>query len=562
MRRTILICVLLALAAGPPGLAAAAPFTPDDPGAQLSAFDLVEAGGLQIQADSALDELFILTGSLDAPDAWCQAWLEDGWTVYAADCELLASLGEQSAEPITVATADSETGEWSALGSIALAPVQLMEPMLSLDPDQGGLSLGGEAAGRDVALQLPGWGWMVVGQANDMGFADLDLELEGVGGLLPLLSEYLDYGQPIGVRVRGDGADLAWTIDSLGDGGGSFDPDVDPGGQTFSGGGGSGPLAPLSLDDQDRFWQAHPECPVAAAADRKGRGPYVICVDLTGRSDDTAFSARVPSDDYILRPNRAFVILVRHWEGDFVEIGMTGTSGLYFATDNDLTGGVGLRGGDIAAPRTVITRQQYAPRQPGVASVDVRRNSQQAVHLEFSIQPVYLGAIRVGLGLVFLPPERGYTIVRSPGSQTAEIAVSTGETSSPVAAEVVLGFAPFVFQPHGRGYFGKRGLAQRLAPYIGLGLMQTRPDADSARFSLLSSIYLGFEIELTPTSSLAASFVLARTKRLQAPYKVGGPIEDGFTEVPTALGFMPGAAVVINFSPDFLRFSPIRAGGN
>jgi hypothetical protein len=52
--------------------------------------------------------------------------------------------------------------------------------------------------------------------------------------------------------------------------------------------------------------------------------------------------------------------------------------------------------------------------------------------------------------------------------------------------------------------------------------------------------------------------VLGRTERLKQPYRVGGPIEQGIQEVPTTLGFMPGAAVVINFSPDFLRFTPIK----
>lgn len=553
MRRSLLLAVLLAGSALAPGSARAAPVAVDGDAPAISVFDLVADGGLMLTVAGEAEPSLVVGDPADYED---ECWLEStetGWWAGFGACWLLADAGVDRDEFHVVTW--TEEGEVAVLGRIPIVPADTLAEPVALDADQGGVILPEGLTGQEAALQLPGWGWLGLGAVGSGGFVDLDLQIDGLGDLVPLLVEYLQDGYRFGLRTRdGDGAETLGFVEGLA-GGATTDGPAEP-----TGGGPSmgPPPGPLSIEQQDEYWIKHPECPVGP--DRRGRGPYVICLDLTGRSEGTPYETRLPTDDFILRPNRAFVVYVRHFAGEPIEVAMTGDRGLYMPRDLNATESGGHTASRGDARKTVISRQQFGPQLPGETKLAVQHTGGE-LYLEFAIQPVYIGAIRVGLGMVFNTPEREYTIVRQPGSQTSEIAMATTEPSSPVAAEIVIGFAPFVFQPHGRGYFGRRGMGQRVAPYVGLGILQTRAEQDNVRFSLLRSIYLGVEVELTAHASVAAAFVLGRTDRLKQPYRVGGPIEPGLTQVPTTPGFLPGMGLVINFSPDFLRFSPIKGGG-
>lgn len=552
MRETCFLLVLApALLAASPGAAGAGPLVLDGETRSISVFDLAEGGGLDVSVEGTRDGVGLVAGNPSAPGVECSLGRtgDESWRAEVGDRQALAVAGAGSSEFHVVAL--SGEGDAEVLGGFRVQGASPIAGPLALDEAEGGVAVPAGLAGQEAVLQVPRWGWLALGQVGDGGLVDLDVKVEGLGKLVPLLGEVLQEGGAFAPRTRDvGGQESSGTVEGQGSGGTVATPGASrPSGR---------PPGVKTVDQQEKDWPERLDCPTHD--DRRGRGPYVICLDLSGDSAGGPWETRLPTDDFILRPNRAFIIYVRHLASEDVEIGMTGKRGLYYAGDLDLTGDLSAenRGGDPPA-RTLITPQHFGPQLPGETRLAIRHGGHETI-LEFAIQPVYIGAIRVGLGMVFGTPEREYTIVTVPGSQTREVALATTEPSSPVAAEIVLGFAPFVFQPHGRAYFGPRGLDQRIAPYVGLGILQTRAEQDAARLSLLRSIYLGVEIEMTATSSLAAAFVLGRVDRLKQPYRVGGPVEDGILEVPTTPGFLPGAGVVINFSPDFLRLSPFSAG--
>ena len=560
MRRTLLAALLPLVAWSLPPATASAVTVQLDGGEPLSVFTLLQDGSIELTLPGEAEYVALTFG--DDPEE-----AEDGCGLERGDDGLLAAPLEDcrlygpdaAAWETLVASSWSESGGGTVLGAVQLVPAEPLPTELAMA--DGGVSLPPELEGHDAALHVLDFGWIRVPPVAAGGFLDLNLDVPDLGSLQDVMEEATEWTDIATLRTRSpDGVERTGTFPLLPPpGGGGEDGYDDSGDLPPAPDGNLGAVARLSdIEEQDKQWIEHPECP--DGPDHRGRGPYVICIDLSGRSDGRPWQTRLPTDDFILRPNRAFVVYVRHNVGEQLEVAMSGDRGLYFAGDKNLTQSAppgSQSRGETYVPPTVVSRQQFAPRMPGKTDLNIRHHTGD-VRMEFTVQPVYIGAIRVGLGMVFLTPEREYTIVTVPGSQTREIALATNEPSSPVAAEIVLGFAPFVFQPHGRGYFGERGLAQRLAPYVGLGLLQTRAEEDDIKFSLLRSIYLGLEVELTATASLAASFVLGRTERLKQPYRVGGPIENGVQEVPTTLGFMPGAAIVINLSPDFLRFTPIK----
>lgn len=172
-----------------------------------------------------------------------------------------------------------------------------------------------------------------------------------------------------------------------------------------------------------------------------------------------------------------------------------------------------------------------------------------AATYEYLVQQQYSGALRFGLSGVFTAQEHAYGIRKAPGSMIGSL-VDNG--ASPFDAEVVAGYAPFVFNwdDGGRSYGGRSQRSQNsIAPYIGLGLVS----GSASGVSWLKSLYLGLEYELGANCSIAGALVLRRVDRLAYGLSVGDPVADGTTL--TTSGYAGGFGVVLNFTPDFVKFA-------
>src|SRR5262249_48622589 len=115
--------------------------------------------------------------------------------------------------------------------------------------------------------------------------------------------------------------------------------------------------------------------------------------------------------NHFLSPNTSTVVLVRHSTAFAVSITMGGTAGLTApAVANFTTFGANQQaGGAAAAPpeETVTTVAAFAPRKPGSADIKVELHgtgdpatvvAEQT--LELLVEQGYLGAIRLGIGVV------------------------------------------------------------------------------------------------------------------------------------------------------------------
>jgi hypothetical protein len=165
---------------------------------------------------------------------------------------------------------------------------------------------------------------------------------------------------------------------------------------------------------------------------------------------------------------------------------------------------------------------------------------------EFVVPQPVGGAVRIGVA-VGTVADTAFQGVLAPGSSTYEVTATTEGRFSP---ELVVGFAPFL-EPQGRIYVDSK--RQRLAPYLGLGLVAADSAGDETTLSLLRSVYLGGEFEFMHSSSLALTAQLRRVHRLAEAYDVGGPVDS--PAVPTVSGYELGGALVFNVSPEFLEFA-------
>lgn len=286
---------------------------------------------------------------------------------------------------------------------------------------------------------------------------------------------------------------------------------------------------------------------------------YILCVDTLGSTLEPG--SLLPSG-HVINPNIPVLVLVRHERRMRVRVSMGGQVGLFEPGIRDNTGrdGKATAGpGDEPTPPldVIVSRYPFAPRLPGQADIRIRMDEPgkpqtlQSLTLQFIIEKTYAGAIRVGVASVFGGAvDREYAVQTRPGSDQPEIVATS---NSAFDLELTLGFAPFLeFFNGGRSYFQGRGRL-RFAPYVGIGLLNQKQNA----LETLKSLHLGIEAEPNPHFSVALTLVGRRVTRLSPPASVGSPGDP--SGPPTSTGYQLGVGVVLNVSPDFLRFATMES---
>lgn len=278
---------------------------------------------------------------------------------------------------------------------------------------------------------------------------------------------------------------------------------------------------------------------------------YLVCVDLVTEGDQPRFQFK-PDTRQILRPNRAVLVKVRHRRETTVDITMEGERGLYMPGVRVDVAPPGKPQGQAGAEESidVVSEATFGPRRPGQADIKVKTTDGRlnpTYTVELLIEEAYLGAIRLGLGPVFKSAvDRAYEARTTPGSQQAEIVATS---SGNVDLELVLGFAPFVFDYlTDGGRAAVTGCSLCIAPYVGIGLLNQR----GTSLELMKSLHLGLEWEMSPSFSVAGTMVLRRVTRLAPGYEVGSPV-DG--EVPTTAAIGVGGGLVFSFSPELFKIA-------
>jgi hypothetical protein len=166
---------------------------------------------------------------------------------------------------------------------------------------------------------------------------------------------------------------------------------------------------------------------------------------------------------------------------------------------------------------------------------------------EYMVPQEYSGAMRLGISGVISPFDHAYVIRKAPDAAFGSI-VDNGV--SPFDGELALGFAWFAFNRDdgGRIYVGQDSKTH-WGLYTGLGLVS----GSTTGVTWLRSLYLGLEYEFAPNSSVAFAGMIRRVNRLGAGLAVGDPVSDGTTL--TTTGYAPAFGLVLNFTPDFLKFA-------
>jgi hypothetical protein len=91
------------------------------------------------------------------------------------------------------------------------------------------------------------------------------------------------------------------------------------------------------------------------------------------------------------------------------------------------------------------------------------------------------------------------------------------------------------------------------APFIGFGVLGASPDQG---LQGLTSVHVGFELEVASNFSIAATFAYRRVRRLAPGYEPGSPVAMGMeADSFTTDGWEPGFGLVVNASPSFLQFA-------
>jgi len=293
---------------------------------------------------------------------------------------------------------------------------------------------------------------------------------------------------------------------------------------------------------------------------------YIVCLDLYEDGDgDTlengsggAFRFIPETRGHILLPNRAVVVRVRHARGTRVSISMDGKRGLSKGiidnrTPEQVKAEAQSEGRAVPTQiySDVVSEVSFGPRLPGESDIkvvleNVIKGAISTYRTEVTVEELYIGAFRLGLGPVFQGAvERSYAAEVMPGSQQAQIVAKTSGTTD---LELVLGFAPYLLDYYQRG--GRASISRRtsyIAPYVGLGLVNAKENS----LELLKSLHLGVELELSPGFSFATTFVMRRVTRLADGYHVGMPVNG--PDVPTTTGYNWGWGLVANFSPEFFK---------
>ena len=310
--------------------------------------------------------------------------------------------------------------------------------------------------------------------------------------------------------------------------------------------GGSGAAASNDATVDNKTPPANnPTCTTCDEAEVKHSGAAVVCVTMaTGEVEFRGFNA-----DHVVSPNTKIVVVT---DDAKATVQMTGTPGI--STPGDQTS---------AAPDKKFCGRSFAPRVKGNPSetITVARGSEGqetaiSIPIEIVVENEYAAAIRFGIGLSFLPDpdirDTTYVAASKPGAPAGAHEVSL-DSSSPVAGEVVIGFAPFfidkICSGHYRPEVNRAGWCHKFAPYIGLGLL----NASAKGVDPLASLHLGMEVELTPSFTLAATYAVRRIEVLRSELSVGEAVNSTSDLTERQLAHAMG--LVINVSPEFLKLA-------
>jgi len=314
------------------------------------------------------------------------------------------------------------------------------------------------------------------------------------------------------------------------------------------------PLASLSAAVGGNQWATiainpvDPAPPAGQVPTCEGARPgdsYLICIDMVHGGKVVFGSATSP----ILRPNRSVIVRVFYPAASkSARIEMGGVRGI---TTPGFDTGSGTPVVQSAAPESppLVTEAVFGPRRPGSADVTVTVTPKDGdvvtKIVELTVEPTYVGAIRVGIAGVFGPGiDRTYEARRINGSSQYEISSASFGAAS---AELLLGFAPF-FDEGGRGALSGCQ-SSCIAPYLGLGLV----NLGASGIEAFKSVHLGVEYEINPSFSIALTAAGRRVTRLADGYKIGSALPDA--TVPTKMGIDGAFGLVLNVSPEFLRIA-------
>jgi hypothetical protein len=300
-----------------------------------------------------------------------------------------------------------------------------------------------------------------------------------------------------------------------------------------------------------------------------GASDVIVCVQAAdGCLLDIKNSIRAQA----IPPNRAIVVAV-HACGDSltsVAIGLGGVAGQ--TVPGVYTAGL-LKAKPprptCDSPRVYLST--FAPRTPGVAPLSVTTTvktpaaappppppapapaptvTSTTYGYELFIPQLYSGALRVGYGVGWVNHlGRNYSTRKIPGSDFADVVDNGG---APLAMDLVIGYAPFLFdRSNGGRYYGLSDAPYtRWAPYFALSALSANV---SGKVDWLRSVYVGLEYELLPGSSLAVALSGRRVDALANGLYVGLPVADGTSLTKTTYQF--GLGVVFNFTPFFFQFA-------
>lgn len=291
-----------------------------------------------------------------------------------------------------------------------------------------------------------------------------------------------------------------------------------------------------------------PECPEA-------RGEAVVVCYWVGASDPLWMSV----SSGMIRPNTPIEVRVFGAPAGADVRASGSAAGLYSGRVDTAESVGGTQSGNKSieedGPTPGIVRH-FSPRLPGAVTLELVISDKKTPIAELFVVDPVIGAVRLGVGVSNVT-DAHYAAITAPGSHTPEIALSSSDHFAP---ELVVGFAPYVFDREGRVYAPGYG-RHRIAPYVGLGLVSVSGDGSPA-LTPLKSVYLGGEVELVRSSSVALAFVLRRVSRLPEPYTIGSPFVGA--AVPSVSTIQPGLALVINVSPDLFQVSqnPFNILGN
>lgn len=165
---------------------------------------------------------------------------------------------------------------------------------------------------------------------------------------------------------------------------------------------------------------------------------------------------------------------------------------------------------------------------------------------------VFGGAVRIGFGVIHVDDlAHSYGTRKLAGTDFSHV-VDNG--ASPYAAELVVGYAPFLFHKcnatGGRTYASYENRWLRFAPYFGVGVLSSSPSVTKVDY--LRSFYFGIEYELTVGSSIAPAFIVRRVDAPATGLAPGQTIDPSVSPL-TRTTFTYGFGLVFSVTPAFFQ---------